>query len=170
MTSILGPAPILDFDQTIADLPVDWWGLRARLGIDTIDELWAVGRIEAWGPVIEAEVAAAVRAEPVAATMRHLEPVLAFSILSSNSARSIETFLLRFPSLADRCRLVAGRERLRGPKRDPDLFAQAFRACRDATATERGGEPVVYVGDMAFELELAAGLGAVALDVAELPG
>lgn len=169
MTSILGPAPILDFDGTIADLPVDWSALRVRLGISIIDDLWARRSLAAFAPVTDAEVAAAVVADPVAATLRELEPALGFAVLSSNSALSIETFLARFPALAERTRLIVGRERLGGPKRDPTLFAQAFRACLEATATERGGAPVVYVGDMAFELELAAGLGAIALDVADLP-
>jgi hypothetical protein len=170
MPSILGPAPILDFDGTLAVLPVDWKALRKRLGVASIELLWAGDDAGRWDAVTEAELAAAATAEPVAATVRSVEAALAFTVLSSNSEGAIAAFLLRFPMLARRCRLVAGRETIAGSKRDPDHFAAAFRTCRDATAAERSGGPVVYLGDSAFELELATALGAVALHVDDLRG
>lgn len=171
MNSILGPAPILDFDGTLAVLPVDWRELRGRLAVVSIEHLWLTeaSTSSRWDLVTDAEVAAAALAQPVPATVQALDRVRTFSILSSNSERSIAVFLARFPALAGRKRLVVGRETVGGSKRDPDLFAVAFWACRDATAAERGTGPVVYLGDSAFELELAAALGAIALHVDELP-
>ena len=91
-----------------------------------------------------------------------------FAVISANSEQAIWRFLDRFPALAGGTRLVVGRETLQGPKRDPACFERGFVACREATADDRGGGPVVYVGDQDYELDLAAGLGATALHVDEL--
>ena len=37
---MLGLTPILDFDGTITELPVDWSSLRRQLGIHQIVDLW----------------------------------------------------------------------------------------------------------------------------------
>lgn len=168
MTLTPGPAPIVDFDGTIAALPVDWAGLRRRLGVSSIDDLWRGAASDPWGPVTDAEVAAAVEAEPVGPMVAALEAARGFAVLTSNSEQAVHRFLARFPVLAAKVRLVAGREALGGSKRDLDRFRVAFTACRESTAADRGGGPVVYVGDAQFELEFASGLGAVAVHVADL--
>ena len=37
---MLGRAPIVDFDGTLARLDVDWDGLRRSLGLGSLDDLW----------------------------------------------------------------------------------------------------------------------------------
>lgn len=92
----------------------------------------------------------------------------AFAVLSANSEAAVEAFLRRFPALSARLRLVAGRETLGGPKRDPDRFARGLELCRTSTEVERGDAGLVYVGDTAWELELARAAGARAIHVNEL--
>ena len=167
MRSIPGPAPIVDFDGTLALLPVDWDALRRRLSVATIDDLWRTGA-DLWRVVTEVEVAAAEDAAPVPATVEALAGALGFAVISANSEQSISIFLRRHPALAGRARLVVGRETMQGPKRDPACFERAFVACRDATAGDRGDGPVVYVGDQNYELVLATSLGATAVHVDEL--
>ena len=166
MRSILGPAPVLDFDGTLARLPLDWAGVRRDLGVATVEELWARGDAAAWERLAAAEVAAAAVAEPVGALLAALGASRELAVLTGNSERAVARFLARFPALAARCRHVEGRESLGGPKRDPRRFAAALRRCAAATSAARGAAPLVYTGDAAWELELARGCGAVAVDAA----
>src|ERR1039458_9119053 len=91
---MLGRAPIVDFDGTLARLGVDWDGLRARLGITSLDELWTTeagagggGELEgeAWRAVTEAEVAAARQAQPVDLMVSALARCEGFAVLTGNS-------------------------------------------------------------------------------------
>lgn len=166
-SSIVGPAPIVDFDGTLALLPLDWHALRERLGVRWIDDLWAGGE-DGWATVTEAECAAADVAPPVEPLVRLLSGAEAFAVLSANSEQAVRRFLDRFPDLSSRCRAIVGRESLGGSKRDPERFRSALDVCSEATAAERGGGEVVYVGDMQWELDLAASLGARPVDVATL--
>lgn len=168
MSSIAGRAPIVDFDGTLLHLAVDWQGLRERLGVSSIDDLWS-GEPAAWEAVTVAECAAAAQAPPLA-LMALLGEVSAFAVLTGNSEEAVRVFVQRFPEVAARLRAVVGRETLGGPKRDPELFAGGLRRCVRATADARGDEDLVYIGDAPWELELAAKAGARAVDVATLPG
>ncbi len=168
MSSILGPAPVVDFDGTVTLLPVDWEALRDAAGVPFIEDLWRTGGLDVWAAVTEAEMEAVEQAHPIEATFRALGDVEAFAILSANSEASIHTFLARYPDVAVKVRLVVGRETLNGSKRDPDRFAHGFQLCRAATERERDGTPVIYVGDRQYELELARAAGAHALHVSDL--
>lgn len=165
---MLGRAPIVDFDGTLARLDVAWAPLRSSLGVRRIDDLWARHDADAWDTVTGAERAAASTAEPVEAVLTLLERVEAVAVLTSNSERAVEAFLQRFPALEARVSAIVGRETLAGPKSSFDVFANGYGVCVGATARARGTEPVVYVGDMAYELEFANRLGARAYDVDDL--
>lgn len=166
--SILGPAPIVDFDGTLACLHVLWDDLRARLDVDRIGQLWDRDDPHAWSIVRDAEVEAADHAtsfEPVRAS---LERASTFAVLTSNSEDAVARFLARFTSLESRVAAIVGRETLAGPKHDYDVFERGFTRCVTATAPERADERVVYVGDAQWELDFARRLGAHAIDAHEL--
>lgn len=152
---------ILDFDGTLAQLDVDWAAIRSSLGVATVTELWSRPSW-VWGPVRTAEVAAAERAVDGPAVPLVDAHAGAFAVLSANSGDAVHAWLARRPTLARRCLAVVGRERLGGPKHDPARFAAGFAACRAAV----GGEPLVYVSDAAWELDLASALGASVVAVA----
>jgi phosphoglycolate phosphatase-like HAD superfamily hydrolase len=173
---MLGRAPIVDFDGTLARLDVDWAGLRTRLGVGSLNDLWETVDPStdgwrddaAWRAVTEAEIDAARDAEPVPPTVAALLSCAAFAVLTANSEAAVAVFLDAQAPLRALCVTVAGRETLRGSKRDPAAFARGFRRCADATAGARGGAVPVYVGDLPWELAAARRLGAVAIDVREV--
>jgi phosphoglycolate phosphatase-like HAD superfamily hydrolase len=173
---MLGRAPIVDFDGTLTQLGVDWDGLRARLGVSFLDELWTAANAEgdgeldskAWRAVTDAEVASARHAQPIGPMAAALTRCECFAVLTGNSQAAVEAFLDRHPELRSRCLAVAGRETLRGSKRDPAAFSRGFRSCTAATEKVRGRDPVIYVGDLAWELTAARQLGALAIDVREV--
>ena len=167
MSSILGPAPIADFDGTVALLPVDWAALRPRLGVARIVDLWS-GDPARWDAVREAEVDAARIAEPVAEVCAELVLTERFAILTNNSEDAVAAFLAEQPALAERVTTVVGRETLGGPKTDFATFERGFERCRAATAEWRGGGDTIYVGDAAYELSFASELAARVVDVADL--
>jgi phosphoglycolate phosphatase-like HAD superfamily hydrolase len=167
----LGPAPIVDFDGTLASLPVDWPVLRERLKVLRIDDLWRrddpAGR-DAWSEVTQVEVAAAARAHPVDVTVHLLGRAEGFAVLTSNSSRAVERFLEEQTDLSGKVVAIVGREALGGPKSDRARFSDGFSYCVEATAPLRGRRELVYVGDQAYELDFARHLGARAVDVASL--
>jgi len=173
---MLGRAPIVDFDGTLARLDVDWNGLRCRLGLASLDDLWKAvdASVEQWiedprwRAVSDAEIEAARRAEPVTALITALDACAGFAVLTANSEAAVAAFLDDRPGLSARCLAVAGRETLRGSKRDPRAFARGFRRCAEATAAARSGGALVYVGDLPWELSAARDLGAVAIDVRDV--
>lgn len=169
MNSILGPAPIIDFDGTLARLDVPWDDLRTEAGVTHIRDLW--NRVpEAWTPVSRAEERSARVADVVPAMQKALGHTSSFAILSNNSEAAVWQFLERFTDLVSRVRLVVGRETLAGPKNDFDVFARGFTACVEATAGARGRSPVVYVGDLSYELAFARRLGGRPIHVDALRG
>jgi hypothetical protein len=166
----LGLVPIVDFDGTVADLPVDWPGLRRRLGVGRIEDLWAKGPDGVAGPweeVTEAERNAAVLVRPLERMRAALAAVGGFAVLTSNSAAVVQEFCDRDPGLAAGLVTVVGREALKGPKTDFACFRAGFETCREATADLRGDDPVVYVGDQAYELDFARELGAKTIDASD---
>jgi len=161
---MLGRAPIVDFDGTVASLPVDWSQLRSRLGVDRIDDLWRA-ESPGWDEVTRAECAAATVAPEVEVVTGQLARSEGCAILTSNSERAVEVFLSRTPSLAPQVRTVVGRETLSGPKADFETFRRGFDRCVQFTAAIRGTEPIVYVGDQTYEIDFAERLGAQAFIV-----
>lgn len=168
MNSILGSAPIVDFDGTIAFLPVVWDRLRAQLGVRRISDLWSEDDVDSWALVRAAEEEAAQRALPNRRLLHVLENVEAAAVLTSNSKACVSVFLSRYPLLESRVGVIVGREELCGPKEDFDVFRRGFFQCVSATASARGKEPVVYVGDAEYELRYARALGARTWNVKEL--
>lgn len=164
---MLGAAPIIDFDGTLARLQVPWAALRAQLGVNRLDDLWGADP-SGWAPIAEAEVAAAEVAIPIAGMLAQLEQSRGFAVLTNNSEAAVRAFLGRHPWLAERCAAIAGRESLGGPKQDPRHFLRGFELCAAATASFRGDEGIVYVGDLPWELSFARNLGAIAIDVVEV--
>jgi len=165
---MLGRAPVLDFDGTIAVLDVDWVGLRKRLGVTRIDDLWTGRRAADWEIVARAETDAARVAEPVETVCAALGDTAVFAVLTSNSERCVRAFFDRWPDLAGRLVHIAGRETLAGPKSNFARFSRAYRLCAETTASWRGSNPVVYVGDAAYELAFAGRLGAFTLHPKDL--
>jgi phosphoglycolate phosphatase-like HAD superfamily hydrolase len=170
MNSILGPAPILDFDGTLARLGVPWEEVRATLGVARIHDLWNEHEPRKWAIVNQAEQEAADVADIIPEVQDALEPTVSFAILTSNSETSVWRFLDRFNQLRSRVQLVVGRETLAGPKSEFPIFARGFRACVEATAHARHDSDMVYVGDMSYELAFARRLGARPIHVDELQG
>jgi phosphoglycolate phosphatase-like HAD superfamily hydrolase len=168
MNSIVGPAPISDFDGTLARLGVPWDAVRAELGVAHIGDLWKDRAPESWALVSRAEEEAARVADVVPEMQMALQDARSFAILTSNSEGAVWRFLDRFTALASRVQLVVGRETLGGPKSDFDVFARGFAACVDATASTRRNSPVVYVGDTIYELKFAQRLGARTIDIESL--
>jgi phosphoglycolate phosphatase-like HAD superfamily hydrolase len=166
--SILGPAPIVDFDGTLTCLVVEWGDLRTRLRVDRIGRLWESKRADAWAHVRDAEVEAARHATPFEPMRAAIAKSTAFAVLTSNSEDAVAEFLRRFEALQSRVAVVVGRETLAGPKYDYEVFRRGFMTCVQATAPTRTDGPVVYTGDQAWELEFARRLGAKAFDVHEL--
>ena len=66
--------------------------------------------------------------------------------------------------------VVVGRETMRGPKNNFDVFARGFTVCVEATAAARTESSIVYVGDMPHELAFAHRLGARTIDIEALRG
>lgn len=168
MRSILGPAPIVDFDGTLARLRLPWDDLRLRFDVDRIDQLWNSEDQDAWSIVRDAEMEAAGKAAPFEPVRAGLESASAFAVLTSNSEAAVTHFLGRFASLRSRVAVVVGRETLAGPKRDYEVFKRGFTRCVTATATARADKAVIYVGDADWELDFARRLGAQGVDVREL--
>jgi phosphoglycolate phosphatase-like HAD superfamily hydrolase len=168
MNSILGPAPITDFDGTLARLDVPWDAVRAELGVAQIGDLWHDSAPAAWARVSRAEKEAARVADVVPEMRMALQHTKSFAILTSNGEPAVWRFLERFTDLASRVQLVVGRETLAGPKNNFDTFARGFAACLEATARARGRSPIVYVGDTIYELKFAQRLGARTIDVQAL--
>ncbi|MGH9012883.1 MAG: HAD family hydrolase [Acidimicrobiia bacterium] len=168
---MLGPGPVVDFDGTLTTLGVSWSDLRARLDVGHIDELWDRGGDDGWAEVTQAELEAAATAGPAGPVFEALEQAEAVAVLTGNAEASVWRFLGRFDALRARIAVVVGRETLAGPKRDYGVFARGFRRCVEATKAVRSpGEPVVYVGDLPYELEFARRLGAHAIDVTQITG
>jgi phosphoglycolate phosphatase-like HAD superfamily hydrolase len=161
---MLGLAPVLDFDGTLAQLDVDWPALRAKLNVERIEELWS--RANGWDVVTDAEVRAAETALPVLPAAM-LSGVRCFAVLTSNDARAVRRFMDRFPQLRERLTTVVGREELGGPKSDFACFELGIRQCMDAMNID---ELTTYVGDAPYELDFARRLGLTAIDVRELVG
>ena len=164
---MLGPAPILDFDGTIARLEVNWALLRATLGVASIEELWR-GDPARWELVRDAEVRAATIADPIAAVTDRLARSRCFSVLTSNSSEAVRAFVDRFPALRERMRIAIGREDLAGPKTDVAVFRRGLQRCLDMNEIAEDEPDRVYVGDSAYELTFAAELGFRAVHVNEL--
>jgi phosphoglycolate phosphatase-like HAD superfamily hydrolase len=163
---MLGPAPVVDFDGTVARLHVRWSELRGQLAVERIDDLWDRQDADVWRLVTEAEVRAAATAEPVSSVLDELSQSRAFAVLTSNSADAVWRFVSRFDTLAERLITVVGREQLNGPKSVFATFAAGYATCVAATAPTRSGDRVVYLGDMDYELEYAQALGAAPIKVA----
>jgi len=170
MISILGRAPILDFDGTIARLAVDWHYLRRSLGVASINDLWTTGGASSFVAVTTAEVKASARSDGIPEVLAALAGVEAFAVLTNNSAAAVHRFLEERTSIGHRLVLVVGRDQLGGPKSDFDRFEVGFRLCLNATATARRAEPPVYVGDSPYELDFAQRLGATVVPVKALIG
>ena len=166
--SILGPAPIIDFDGTLACLHVAWDDLRARLDVDRIAQLWQAENPDAWAMIRNAEIEAATKAIPFDPMRAGLELSSAFAVLTSNSEDAVNHFLRRFEALEARAAVVVGRETLAGPKSDYEVFRRGFTRCVAATAVSRGDQDVVYVGDAEWELDFARRLGARPVDARDL--
>jgi len=163
--SILGPAPIVDFDGTLTWLPVPWGDLRARLHVERIEQLWDSENTQAWAMVREAEVEAARRATPLEPMRALLEQSSAFAVLTSNAEEAVACFLQRFAALEARATTLVGRETLAGPKHERETFRRGFAQCVRATESARTDGRLVYAGDADWELDLARQLGAEAVDV-----
>jgi hypothetical protein len=168
MSSFLGHAPVLDFDGTIVRLPVDWSHLRRRLGVLRINDLWTLGRPDAFSLVTDMEVEAADVGEPVDVVMHELAWATSFAVLTNNSALAVRKFFSRFPDFERRLVCVIGRDELGGPKTEIEYFTPGLRQCLDATKTARADGPAIYVGDSAYELVFARRAGMTAFDVADL--
>jgi phosphoglycolate phosphatase-like HAD superfamily hydrolase len=168
MNSILGPAPIIDFDGTLARLDVPWEDVKAALGVDRIADLWNDRAPSEWAVVSQAEEEAADAADIVPEVKAALAQAVSFAILSNNSEAAVWRFLARFDGLRSRAQLVVGRETLSGPKSDFAVFARGFTACIEATAAARDRSDVVYVGDLDYELAFARRLGAQPIHVSDL--
>jgi FMN phosphatase YigB (HAD superfamily) len=163
---MLGPAPVLDFDGTIAQLEVNWFELRRQLNVAHIEDLWT--RTDGWSTVTNAEVEAATTAAPVRPVVSILSKVQCFAVLTSNDGRAVHRFVNRFPDLRNRLTIVVGREELGGPKTDLAIFSEGVQRCLAATDLHRDGEQAVYVGDSSYELDFASQLGLKAVDVRDL--
>ena len=167
-SSTLGPAPIVDFDGTLACLDITWHHLRARLNVQRINDLWRSDDPDAWSIVTSTETEAAGRAAPVEPLRVALESSATFAVLTDNSEHAVARFFERFAALKSRAALVVGRESLAGPKSNYELFQRGFARCIDATSPARGNGSVVFVGDTDWELRFARRLGAHAVDVRHL--
>ena len=165
---MLGPAPIVDFDGTIACLPLAWDDLRAQVGVDRMGQLWESDSPDAWAIVRDAEIEAARHATPFEPVRGRLEDSSAFAVLTSNSEKAVALFLHRFAELESRAAVVVGRETLGGSKHDYEVFRRGFMKCVDATEAARGQGRLVYAGDSDWELDFARQLGAETIDVREL--
>jgi len=163
---MLGPAPILDFDGTVARLQVDWERLRQQLGTERISDLWS-RPTSAWDAVTTAEVHAAATASIVEPIHGLLVEVESFAVLTNNSSTAVQTFFDRFPHLKSRLVVIVGREELGGPKTDFAIFRSGIDRCVAATAAARGGEVGLYVGDAEYELAFAERLGLRAICVTD---
>jgi len=167
VTPALGAAAIVDFDGTLARLPIPWQSLRETLAVDRIEELWNDADIGRWEIVTRAEVEAARVAAPVAHVFDALAAVAHIAVLSNNDESAVQTFLERWPSLRERVRTVVGRRALGGPKTDFANFSEGYGRCVAALPPDAPAN-VAYVGDMSYELDYARRLGACAYDVKEL--
>jgi phosphoglycolate phosphatase-like HAD superfamily hydrolase len=165
--SMLGPAPVLDFDGTIVRLRVDWEALRNRLEVVRIDDLWRMESAN-WDVVTAAEVEAALRGPVIEPVISLLSAVSSFAVLTSNSSDAVHAFFTRYPSLQDRLAMISGREDLAGPKTEFTRFRSGMERCLAATSVARAAGAPVFVGDAPYELAFAESLGLRAINVAEI--
>jgi len=167
VTPALGTAAIVDFDGTLAKLPIPWQSLRETLAVERIEDLWQDGNTERWSVVTRAEVEAARVAPAVTHVFDALADVTDIAVLSNNDESAVETFLERWPQLRQRVRTVVGRRALGGPKTDFPNFSAGYARCV-AARPPNAATNVTYIGDMSYELDYARRLGACAFDVKEL--
>lgn len=159
---------VTDFDATLTHLAVDWAGLRARLRVRTMAELWRRPDVRAFDIVAAAERDGARAGQDNAAALRFVRGFTRFAVLTDNSKTAVDVFLERHPDLRKRCAAVVGRETLGAPKRERAAFGRGMRICIDALGDPRV-PTVTFLGDAAYELALAAELGLAVIDVASLP-
>jgi phosphoglycolate phosphatase-like HAD superfamily hydrolase len=162
---MFGPAPVVDFDGTLARLGVDWERLRQRLHVKRIDDLWS--QASDWSVVLRAEIRAATVAAPIRGVVDRLAAVDRFAVLTSNDSRAVHRFVDRFPNLKRKLVLVVGRTELGGPKAEFHRFTVGLETCLDALG---GGtrDEAVYVGDSQFELDFARRLGLRVVNVRDV--
>lgn len=158
---------IADFDGTLTRLRVDWDALRASVGVRSIGDLWQLDDPAAFVTVAAAERDGAREADADPEAAAFVRGFAAFAILTDNSETAVAVFLERHPHMAQRCLAVAGRESLRGSKRDPVVFRAGIDRCVAALGAPALRE-VTYLGDTADELRQAGELGLRAVDVASL--
>ena len=168
MNSILGRAPIVDFDGTLARLDVPWDDVRQALGSG---ESANCGTTTHQANGLSSARRRRQRLAQPTSYLRWSElwrkpPRLPCSVPTARPrCGGFSIALTICESRADR---VVGRETLAGPKTDFDVFARGFSACIEATAAVRDGAVVVYVGDMSYELAFARRLGARSIHVEDL--
>lgn len=158
---------ISDFDGTLCHLNVDWESVRQRFQMSSVEEGWTLTgseRDEFWDFVTREEVQAVKDSEPVDRVVAWLESARIIVVLTNNSEVAVHEFLRRSDmSLAAKVVGVVGRETLRGSKRRQEVFTTAINECCSFVS---GADPskILYVGDMAYELEYASELGLLVSD------
>jgi len=163
LATTLGPAPIVDFDGTMAYLPVDWVTLRRRLRVGSLNELWDNDDHADWAAVTAAELTAIDRARPIPATLEALAAASGFVVVTDNHESVVSAFLSQHRQLASKVLAVFGRGYHGGPKRNQEVFERAFRAASSLVGDL--SDQVVYCGDQDYELQFATTLGARAVRV-----
>ncbi|MBV8301326.1 MAG: hypothetical protein JOY68_05340 [Candidatus Dormibacteraeota bacterium] len=160
-------ALITDFDGTLVHLAVDWTALRRELGVAAIADAVRRGDAQSLSRIAVAERDGAVRGQPVPEGIDYVLRFPAFAVLTQNSETAVHAFLDQNSQLRRRCRVVLGRETHQQRKRDAPVFAELIERCMKQLEAVDVTE-VTYLGDEAYELELASGIGLRAVDVASL--
>jgi hypothetical protein len=146
---------IFDFDGTLTQLSVNWQSLRDKLGLKKLSEYW-------WLPVSEQTLALAEisRTEMLGLTNKPLidkqilENCQSWSVLTNNCESTVLAFLQR-EAIAHKPSIILGRESLKGPKEDFEVFKQALHSITEASSASAH----VYIGDSDYEIEFCSYLG-----------
>jgi|APSaa5957512535_1039671.scaffolds.fasta_scaffold21897_2 phosphoglycolate phosphatase-like HAD superfamily hydrolase len=160
----INTSAIIDFDETLMPLAVDWEGLRKYLNVSRLGDLWDRSHpLFEWEPVRQHEIEAAETSPFINHTLEVLKSVTSFAVLTNNSEQAVATALARLPEIEKKVSLIVGRETLKGPKQKRSNFDHGFKNALDSLSTI--GKSTYYLGDQDYELNFAKDLGAIPIRV-----
>lgn len=154
---------ISDFDQTLIKLDLDWAKFRSDFSIGRINDIWKlddVSRSNAIDSLTNLEKRSVLNSN-----LHPLAPAIlsqnVIGVLTNNSEEAVnltfETKCKDFTFSTEKIH-VLGRETLKGPKEDFEIFKCAIlEICHKADQTDIS--EVIYMGDSDYELKYASRVG-----------
>lgn len=154
---------ISDFDQTLINLSIDWKEFRRIHGLNRVVDIWKLpieNRESTLASLSHIEIAAAAKSDFHPVAMSILKENL-IGILTNNSESAVRVMLERAgdeDNFSNQEVKIYGRESLKGPKENFELFQEAINAiCVSKKVDSR--DVVYYAGDSEYEILYARKMG-----------